>query len=554
VLVTLTLPARRLARSTPAALLALVFAASTSAAHAQIVVPQQRDTTPTQPAIPVTAVSPPAPASAVGDDRGTPNDRSPVLLDAPVSRQEYLLGPGDGLDITVFGEFNHLYSVTVNPEGSVVLPGVGITPVLGLNLDQAEQRVRQTASRYLRNVEVRLSLARVRTFKVFVVGNVAVPGSRTATAASRLSEVLGTLGVTAARGRNIVLRRASGDSVRVDLVRFVQTGDVSANPVLREGDAVIVPTIDERVRVMGRVHYPADYEYRRGETLAELLRIANGGGGFPADAADTVRLVRFVGPQERSELSLSRAEAVGARGAGLALQPFDAIYVAGLSNFKEQHAATIGGQVRRPGAYPIRPDTTTVRELVEMAGGFTEQASLVDAVLRRTPAQRRRDEVASIPPELMSAQDRRISLVRGSADSAAVVIDFSQLFIPGTAAYRQTLRSGDEVLVPVRRVEVQVLGAVRNPGMIAYNAGSSVAQYVNAAGGLTRRADRGHALVLRARTGARLQVREAGVVEPGDAVIVPFREDHNTLQTIQLMSSIASILTGAILAGVAVLR
>jgi polysaccharide export outer membrane protein len=550
-----TLPERSFVRMLQAGVLAAALAAGQGSAAAQIPAPQQRDTTPTAPPIPITPVAPPVPTGLEGSGQSTNLlDRTPVLLDAPVSRSEYRLGPGDQLDIAIFGEFNHLYSVQVSPEGSVVIPGVGITRVLGLNLDQAEQRVRATASRYLRNVEVRLTLARVRSFKVFVVGNIVTPGSRTATAASRLSEVLGPLGVTGARGRNIVLRRASGDTVRVDLVRFVQTGDVSANPVLREGDAIIVPTVDQQVQIFGRVQYPGPYEYRRGESLAELLTIANGGGEFPGDAADSVRLVRFIDAQRRSERSFSRAQALGPEGRALLLQPFDGIYVAALANFKQQQAATIQGQVLRPGTYPIRPDTTTVRELVAMAGGFTELASLVDATLRRQPPQRAHDELASIPPELLSTQDRRIVQVRASADSASVVVDFSRLNDPSSPAYHQTLRAGDEVSVPVRRAEISVLGAVRTPGMIAYDAGTSVAQYMAAAGGLTRRADSGHAVVLRARTGARLLVREVGQLEPGDAVIVPFREERPTVEKVQLITAIASTITGAILAAVALLH
>lgn len=511
-----------------------------------------RDTTPS--ALPVS--TPPAqPRPQPGASDSVVTGSFGPLLDAPVSRSAYVLGPGDRLEISVFGEFNRIFSVPVSPEGSIVLPGIGITRVLGLNLDQAEQRVRQSASRLFRNVDVRLTLAQVRAFKVYVVGSVASPGMRTATAATRVSEVVGDLaGGGGARGRNITLRRASGDSVSVDLIRFVQTGDVSANPTLREGDAVVVPSPDERVQVFGRVRYPGVYEFRPGESLADLLNVANGGAGFPADAADTVRVVRFTGPQSTTQLAFSREEAAGARGRAFVLRPFDGVYVAALSNFMEQKTAAVTGQVRRPGTYPIRPDTTTVRDLVQMAGGFTEQASLVDATLHRQPGQRVRDELSTIPPELLSSQDRRIVQVRSAADSSSVVIDFTRLATPGTPAYSQTLRAGDVVTVPVRRAEVSVLGAVRNPGLIAYNAGTSVAQYLAAAGGTTRRADRRHAVVLRARTGARLTLREAGSVEPGDAVIVPFREERSTLTTIQLVSAIASTITGAVLAAVAVLR
>jgi protein involved in polysaccharide export with SLBB domain len=534
-------------------LLLAALAAWVAPAAAQGLPGQARDTTPAAPIATNPVVV--APAQPGSTDTTQLGGRGP-LLDAPVSRAEYQLGPGDRLEISVFGEFNRIFAVAVSPEGSVVLPGIGIVRLLGSNLIQAEDRVRQAAARYYRNVDVRLTLSQVRSFKVFVVGNVNAPGVRTASAATRVSEVVGATAGAGAPGRwrNITLRRNNGDSISVDLIRFVQTGDVSANPLLREGDAVVVPTPDARVTVYGRVHYPGIYEYRPRESLAELLSVANGGGDFPANAARTVRVVRVLDAQRRTEISFTREEALGPRGRGFILEPFDGIYVSALANFKEQHTAAIVGQVQRPGTYPIRPDTTTVRELVEMAGGFTPEASLVDATLRREPAPPGRDELSTIPIDMMSTQERRITQVRSSTDPGNVVIDFTRLDTPGSPAYGQTLRNGDLVTVPVRRGEVTILGAVRNPGMIAYNAGNTVQQYLTAAGGLTRRADLRHAVLLRGRTGARLNLWEAGTVEPGDNVIVPFREERSALATIQLITAIASTITGTVLAAVAVLK
>lgn len=535
---------------------AAALALAPAAAPAQLTGRAQRDTTPTA-AVPVTTPAPPARLSPAYADTMILPAASGPLLDAPVSRTGYRLGPGDRLEISVFGEFNQLYAASVGPEGTVVLPGLGITRVLGLNLDQAEQRVRETATRYLRNVDVRLTLTRVRSFKVYVVGNVPQAGVRSANAATRVSEVVGPVGGTGDRrvgGRNITLRRNTGETLSVDLIRFLLTGDVSANPTLREGDAVVVPTFAEGVHVLGTVRYPGEYEFRPNETLAELLDIANGGTGFPPDVADTVRVVRFTGPQTRAEIVFSRDEAVGARGRAFVLSPFDGIFVPGVANYKVQSTAEIAGQVAHPGFYPIRPDTTTVRELVMLAGGFTPQASLADATLRRPPPERRRDELADVPAELLSTQERRVVQVRNNADATVVVLDFTRLNDPASPAYWQTLRANDLVTVPVRRGEVSVLGAVRNPGQIAYDAGSDVRQYLAAAGGLTQRADWRHAVVLRARTGARLELREVRAVEPGDALIVPFRDERTTTEVLQLVATITSTITGAILAAVALLK
>jgi polysaccharide export outer membrane protein len=496
------------------------------------------------------AARPRAQAAATGGGVAGP------LLDAPVSRTEYQLGPGDLVDVAVFGDYNEVFSIPVTPEGSLVVPTIGIVRVLGLNLDAAEERVRALVGRFYRNVEVRLALSRVRTFKVFVVGDVPEPGMREASAATRVSEVLaGTsvLGGPAAMGgpvmrRNVTLRRTGGQETRLDLRRFLQTGDVASNPTLREGDAVIVPAVDERVDVIGRVHFPGAYEYREGETLAQLLEVANGGAGFPSNAADTVRLVRFTGAQSRTEHVFTRAQASGAEGRAFALRPFDAVYLSEIGNYKRHQYAQVEGAVMRPGLYPIRQDTTTVRELVDLAGGFAPNASLVEATLRRTQGGGApRTTLENVPPELLSEDERRLMQVRAQGDAGNVVVDFESLFASGQEALDVRVRAGDVLSVPEARNQVTVLGAVRTPGILPHVPGQTVSYFIGLAGGYSRRADAGDVRILKARQGTPVHWRDVSELEAGDTVIVPFRERGDWLATLQSANAVIGTLSGIVL-------
>jgi protein involved in polysaccharide export with SLBB domain len=458
----------------------------------------------------------------------------------------------------MFGEISEQYSVPVTPEGTVVVPTIGVTSVLGLNLDEAEVRIRRLVERFYRDIEVRVTLQQIRTFNVFLVGNLQDRGVRTVSAATRVSEILPEAqeegGV---RRRNVTIRRANGDSVKVDLIRFQQTGDVSQNPVLEAGDAVIVQVLNQTVRVYGRVAFPDEYEYRQGESLAEFLEVANGSGPFPQDAADTIRINRFTEAGNRESVVLTRAEATGARGRALILRPYDAVFVPQRSNFRLQRVATIRGQVRFPGTYPIRPDTTTVRELVALAGGFTPEASLTNATLQRVPdpANAASRQFLNVPDSVLSPEEREIRRITVEAQGANfVVVDFQRLFAEGQEAYNQPLLGGDEIVIPRMRNEVTVLGAVMRPGVVAHRAGASYRDYVALAGGYSRRADRSEVSLIRSGQGNRVSARDVYYPAPGDQLVVPFRERRTFLERVQGISGIAGTISSAVVTVLAVTR
>jgi polysaccharide biosynthesis/export protein len=309
--------------------------------------------------------------------------------------------------------------------------------------------------------------------------------------------------------------------------------------------------VDRTVNVMGQVAYPGVYEYRSTDTLAELLRIANGGESFLADAADTLRLMRFSQDPRGSVLTLAISDASDGRGRQLQMEPFDAIFVPRVGRYRQATVAEIEGEVMRPGTYPIQPDVTTVRDLVEMAGGFTPEASLIDAVLQRERVDRPRDDVRpleDVPPEFLTRNELRIIQVTGRADERTVVVDFRRLFDERTDVYDVPLQSGDRIHIPPHRAEVTVLGAVGRPGIVAFQPGMSVDDFVALAGGYNRRADRRSVVVLRAASGGQLDRREVGTLDPGDRVIVRFREPVTFMERTQMVAGVVSTLTGVVLA------
>jgi polysaccharide biosynthesis/export protein len=502
----------------------------------------------------------PRPVEEVEDPRAVRGTRTTIaapvvtpplttLLDVPIERAEYRLGPGDILDLGLVGDVNELHRVTVTPEGAVMIPGVGVIAVRGLNIDEAETAIRAAVRRYYRTVEVNLTLSSVRQFRVFVVGNVPTAGVQVATSVTRVSELI-EMDPRDPIPRNVVLRRVGGDSVRVDLARFVRAGDLSANPVVREGDVLVVPVADRFNDVVGSVAFPERYEFRPGESLAGLLSVANGGVGFPAHATDTVRVTRFTTPTSREVLLFSLADAMGIAGQAFLMQPFDAVYVPEIGDFMRQEMATVRGLVTRPGTYPIEPGVTTVRDLVQMAGGVLPDASLVNATLRRAEEAEfeteEEVELVEAPLDALSSQELRIRRARTLGDPQNVVVDLQATPAGEIAGFDQSLQPGDVLTVPRHRNEVVVLGAVGQPGILEYRRGRALQDYVQLAGGYSSRADRSAVTVLRGRLGTEASPRDIAAIEPGDQIIVPFREHMTIAERAQIVGGVASSLLAVV--------
>jgi polysaccharide biosynthesis/export protein len=477
----------------------------------------------------------------VDDNQPVPAAAGAPLLDGAVDRASYRLGPGDVLTIALMGDVNRQFTATVSPEGIVVVPTVGVVNVLDANLDDAQARVRRQVLRLYRNLEVSVTLSRLRTFRVYVLGAVTEPGMRVATPATRVSDLIPAPpeGDGGPIRRNIRVRRSGGDALDVDLLAFSTTGDLDANPTVREGDVILVAPVDETVNVQGRVTFPGRYEYREGESLARLLSLVNGRGRLPADAADTIRVSRVTPGGAREVLRFSQAEALGTRGEAFMLLPFDAIFVPALGDFMLQHSADVVGQVARPGRYPIEPNVTTVRDLVRLAGGLLPDASVAAATLRRAPPGVAVDPLRQVPLEALTPEERRVMQARTLGDQSNVVLDFARLFAGEADALDQPLLSGDVLNVPRHRDEVLVLGAVGQPGILPFVEGRTIDQYLALAGGVSSRADRRAITVLRAGGTVELAGREVRRVEPGDHIVIPFRAHRTALERWQIVNSVA---------------
>lgn len=481
---------------------------------------------------PRTPTSPRAPAVPAVTRPSAPDDA--LALSGPVDPQTYIVGPGDVFAVSIGGGLAAgQLTATVSADGLLVLPGTGTVRAAGRTLATVRSEALAALSRFYRNVPTDVALAAPRRFSVFVSGAVPQPGRQTVSSLGRIEDAVAEAaggrspldladyatppdGERRVALRNVRIVSRDGRESRVDLVRYYATGSLDFNPTLTDGDAVFVPTFDpsrEGVSVGGDVDRPGYYDWRPNDTAAALVAAA-GGPGLDAAGA-TLRRTRVVNGQTESvEVPLANASR-------LDVQPRDLVSVRAAE--PDAGFARAEGAVRYPGAYPIRTGQTTLRDLVEAAGGLTDDALVRGAILER-PVQRttRAQEEAELDsldaPNLGRLSDLGLAGRRYYTEETTatprLAFDLTDAL---TGATPVVLQDGDRLVVPQDLGVVRVSGQVAAPGYLPFEPGRTAGDYVAQAGGPGPVATTVY--VVDARTGL-FKAGPQTPVEPGDAVFV----------------------------------
>jgi protein involved in polysaccharide export with SLBB domain len=284
----------------------------------------------------------------------THNQDANQVMDLPAG-PDYVLGPGDGLTIILSGGVSQSLRQTVDREGRVVLPEVGAIVVAGKSLSQAQQSIEQAISTQYRNTRVDLSLARLRSVRVYVVGDVARPGGYDISSLSTPLNALIAAGGPTPRGsmRSIKHYRSNRVIAQVDLYDFMLKGLREDGQRLLPGDTILVPPVGPQVTVNGMVRRPAIYELRGETSLENVLDLA--GGVLVSGALRQIDVERIEAHEKRTMISLrspasATDEQVNQQLAGFKVQDGDKIAIAPILPYSDQ-AVYLDGHVVRPGKY-----------------------------------------------------------------------------------------------------------------------------------------------------------------------------------------------------------
>ncbi|MNX37570.1 Polysialic acid transport protein KpsD precursor [compost metagenome] len=399
----------------------------------------------------------------------SPSTFAPVE-DMPVP-EDYRVGPGDELVISVVSpRRSGEHTFAISRQGTIVYPGIGALSVSGMTYPQLvsflEQRIRGGA----RDMNMSVRMGKLRTIRIFVVGNVKKPAAYTISALSSLSNAVMASGGPSKEGslRNIQLKRDGKVIATFDYYDLLRRGDSSADRRLQSGDIIFVPPVGARVGVAGHVKTPAIYELKGVTSLKELLAIA--GNVSPMGFTQRVQIERF---DENRARKVFDVDVESAKGATLGLKDGDLIKIFPV-NQKLLNAVTLEGHVERPGKYEFRPNLR-LRDVIRTERDLKPESYMEFGMIERVH-----------PP------DFHMELIPFHLGKA----------LAGDAAENKPLAPEDKIRVYYRwDIEelptVRIAGAVQRAGEYRLHPKMKVSELLRLAGGLQDQADRSSAELTR---------------------------------------------------------
>ena len=285
---------------------------------------------------------------------GTGNLES-LPMDLPAG-PDYVLGPGDGLNINTWGSLSRQLTRTVDRQGKVSLPETADVVVAGQSLTEAQKTIEKALRAQFRDINVDVSLTRLRTIRVYVVGDVVRPGAYDISSLSTPLNALYAAGGPTARGSLRMVRHYRGEKLirEVDLYELLLGGVRSDTARLEPGDTILVPPVGPQVTVAGMVRRPAIYELKESTDLAEVLDLA--GGVLVAATLHQINVERIEAHERRVMLSAQLPASTDKHAVQQAIGNFkvqdgDRVVVSPILPYSDE-TVYVEGHVFRPGKYP----------------------------------------------------------------------------------------------------------------------------------------------------------------------------------------------------------
>lgn len=374
---------------------------------------------------------------------------------------DYVLGPGDTLQISVWGQIQDVFSLTVDAEGKILLPKIGPVYVWGLRFEGAEKLIKETLSKVYTNIEMSVSIGKLRGIKVFVLGETEKPGAYNVSALANAFHAIYAAGGPTKVGtmRKIKLTRKGSQDVPIDLYNVLLKGDSSQDYKLQAGDVLFIRPIGDVAGIAGNVKRPAIYELDGKIKLSELIEMA--GGLSSVGYLQRIQVERIQDHMRKVVMDLEFKSSADLQKSdnNLEMQDGDLVLIFPITALR-YNFVSIQGNILRPGDYELKKNMR-LKELIEKAGGILPGAYLERAEVSRFSGKYSREVIPVNINELMD----------GSEDANLTLKEWDAV----------TVYSKKEVLT---EAFVEISGAVNKPGSYELTENMTVSDLIFKAGGM----------------------------------------------------------------------
>jgi protein involved in polysaccharide export with SLBB domain len=388
-------------------------------------------------------------------DNPTLNFEPNLKLATPVN---YILGPGDELQISVYGvqEFNA--SIPVTMEGKVNIQNVGQIPVSGMTIEAATQKIKGAIARVYSTVQsgqsqVGISLSRIRTIKVTIIGS-KQPGNYSVSSLATVYNALFLGGGPGKNGsyRNIELLRNNKVYKKIDIYNFLVNGNQSDNVGLKDNDVIRIPAYTQRVTVEGQVKRPGIFEMKAGETFKDLLTFTSGFNEFAYTASVNVL--------QKTDKEFKVKDIQAAEYNSYKPLAGDVYRVSKILN-RFENRIKIEGAVFRPDIYSFY-EGMRIADLIAQADGLKEDAYTNRATIVRLQADLTTEMTnVNLAKAMAGDTEANISLKREDIVTVYSILDFKEDF------------------------KITIDGEIKKPGVYYYHDNLTLNDLLVQAGGLT---------------------------------------------------------------------
>jgi len=445
-----------------------------------------------------------------------------LIVSALTGEGEYLIKPGDTLNIKILYKEDLSGSVKVSAGGYIVLPyPIGALKVEGLSADKVASMIADRLKEFVVNPSVFVSVTPAETFRVHVLGEVNSPSFLDVPEGTRLQEAITLAGgfTPEADLRHIKLTREDEGKMEFDFTTFIEKSDLTCNPLLKPGDTIIVPRMSEeeilkqQVVVIGAVSSPGVLRTTKAGRLTEILTKA--GGVSPEADLENLTIIRKISKGEYSWIKVNLTEFLeGSKpDANPLILPGDLIFVP-MKEIEKPIRVNVVGQVKNPASYPVSQGGR-VFDAIYMAGGFSEDADIT-----------------------------RVTIIQANPDRGIERANISLYLMTGDPKYNPKLEDGDTVFVPMaegakkippvqtafyKSIRISIIGEVNLPGVYQISSNSSLLDVLKLAGGPTKDADLKRIMLIREKAEPQEKVDMEKVLTEGKFELMPQLQNNDTI-------------------------